>query len=60
MLGTEVKYDTPITRTITSANIDRLRFYLRCAGTGGNHLKGGTGIRRKSVCWFRYSVTVAG
>ncbi|EGO7673287.1 host specificity protein J [Escherichia coli] len=26
MLGTEVKYDTPITRTITSANIDRLRF----------------------------------
>ncbi|GHL49968.1 hypothetical protein ECZU29_48180 [Escherichia coli] len=25
MLGTEVKYDTPITRTITSANIDRLR-----------------------------------
>ncbi|MGH2224002.1 TipJ family phage tail tip protein, partial [Enterococcus faecalis] len=22
----EVKYDTPITRTITSANIDRLRF----------------------------------
>ncbi|MFU2220453.1 host specificity protein J, partial [Proteus mirabilis] len=25
-LGTEVKYDTPITRTITSANIDRLRF----------------------------------
>ncbi|HIH3368791.1 TPA: phage attachment tail tip protein J, partial [Escherichia coli] len=24
--GTEVKYDTPITRTITSANIDRLRF----------------------------------
>ena len=24
-LGTEVKYDTPITRTITSANIDRLR-----------------------------------
>ncbi|HBH8210065.1 TPA: host specificity protein J, partial [Escherichia coli] len=26
VLGTEVKYDTPITRTITSANIDRLRF----------------------------------
>ncbi len=25
VLGT-VKYDTPITRTITSANIDRLRF----------------------------------
>ncbi|BDO55079.1 phage tail protein [Escherichia coli] len=25
VLGTEVKYDTPITRTITSANIDRLR-----------------------------------
>ncbi|EMR9354380.1 host specificity protein J [Shigella flexneri] len=24
VLGTEVKYDTPITRTITSANIDRL------------------------------------
>lgn len=41
VLGTEVKYDTPITRTITSANIDRLRFYLRRAGTGGNHLKGG-------------------
>ena len=26
VLGTEVKYDTPITRTITSANIDRLLF----------------------------------
>ncbi|EJH0154802.1 host specificity protein J [Escherichia coli] len=26
VLGTEVKYDTPITRTITSAKIDRLRF----------------------------------
>ena len=26
VLGTEVKYDTPITQTITSANIDRLRF----------------------------------
>ncbi|WP_072097666.1 TipJ family phage tail tip protein, partial [Escherichia coli] len=26
VLGTEVKYDTPITRTITSATIDRLRF----------------------------------
>ncbi|TIZ29623.1 phage attachment tail tip protein J [Escherichia coli] len=26
VLGTEVKYDTPITRTITFANIDRLRF----------------------------------
>ncbi|EPB8435111.1 phage tail protein [Escherichia coli] len=26
VLGTEVKYETPITRTITSANIDRLRF----------------------------------
>ncbi|EOW3174435.1 phage tail protein [Escherichia coli] len=26
VLGTEVKSDTPITRTITSANIDRLRF----------------------------------
>ncbi|HDR7049653.1 phage tail tip protein [Escherichia coli] len=26
VLGTEVKYDTPITWTITSANIDRLRF----------------------------------
>ncbi len=26
VLGTEVKYDTPIIRTITSANIDRLRF----------------------------------
>ncbi|EOK5212552.1 host specificity protein J, partial [Escherichia coli] len=25
VLGAEVKYDTPITRTITSANIDRLR-----------------------------------
>ncbi|ELL3266290.1 DUF1983 domain-containing protein [Escherichia coli] len=25
VLGTEVKYETPITRTITSANIDRLR-----------------------------------
>lgn len=59
VLGTEVKYDTPITRTITSANIDRLRLTF-----GGRHWwkppQRGTGIRRKSACWFRYSVTVAG
>ncbi|MBW6085974.1 hypothetical protein KZ779_02215 [Escherichia coli] len=60
MLGTEVKVRHADYPTITSANIDRLRFYLRCAGTGGNHLKRGTGIRRKSACWFRYSVMVAG
>ncbi len=40
VLGTEVKYDTPITRTITSANMTVCAL-LRCAGTGGNHLKGG-------------------
>ncbi|ELD0487868.1 host specificity protein J [Escherichia coli] len=28
MPGAEVKYDAPVTRTITSANIDRLRFTL--------------------------------
>ncbi len=59
VLGTEVKYDTPITRTITSANIDRLRFTF-----GYRHWwkppQRETGIRRKFACWFRYSVTVAG
>ncbi|MCD5372944.1 hypothetical protein LQQ57_18240 [Escherichia coli] len=41
VLGTEVKYDTPITRTITSANIDRLRFTFGVQALVGNHLKGG-------------------
>ncbi len=40
VLGTEVKYDTPypdhhVCKHRPSA------LYLRCAGTGGNHLKGG-------------------
>ncbi len=60
VLGTEVKYDTPITRTVTSANIDRLRFTFRCAGTGGNHLKGGQESIGSPPAAFRYSVTVAG
>ncbi|STJ11355.1 putative phage tail component [Escherichia coli] len=59
VLGTEVKYDTPITRTITSANIDRLRFTFGVQALVETTSKG-TGIRRKSACWFRYSVTVAG
>ncbi len=61
VLGTEVKYDTPITRTITSANIDRLRFtfgFGRCRHW--ETTSKGTGIRRKSACWFRSSVMVAG
>ncbi|EIQ69827.1 phage tail fiber /phage host specificity protein J [Escherichia coli EPEC C342-62] len=59
VLGTEVKYDTPITRTITSANIDRLRLTLVCRHWWKPPQRG-TGIRRKSACWFRYSVMVAG
>ena len=59
VLGTEVKYDTPITRTITSANIDRLRLTFGVQALVETTSKG-TGIRRKSACWFRYSVTVAG
>ncbi len=38
VLGTEVKYDTPITRTITSAN--RSCFTFGVQAPGGNHLKG--------------------
>ncbi|EHW63802.1 phage tail fiber /phage host specificity protein J [Escherichia coli DEC9E] len=59
VLGTEVKYDTPITRTITSANIDRLRLLSACRHWWKPPQRG-TGIRRKSACWFRYSVMVAG
>lgn len=59
VLGTEVKYDTPITRTITSANIDRLRFTFGVQALVETTSKG-TGIHRKSACWFRYNVTVAG
>ncbi len=59
VLGTEVKYDTPITRTITSANIDRLRFTFGVQALVETTSKG-DGIRRKSACWFRYNVTVAG
>lgn len=59
VLGTEVKYDTPITRTITSANIDRLRFTFGVQALVETTSKG-TGIRRKSACWFRSSVMVAG
>ncbi len=55
VLGTEVKYDTPITRTITSANIDRLRFTFGVQALVETTSKG-TVIRRKSACWFRYSV----
>ncbi len=40
VLGTEVKYDTPITRTIVGKHRPSAPD-LRCAGTGGNHLKGG-------------------
>ena len=56
MLDTEVKYDTPITRTITSANIDRLRFTFGVQALVETTSKG-TGIHRKSACWFRYNVT---
>ncbi len=59
VLGTEVKYDTPITRAITSANIDRLRFTSVCRHWWKPPQRG-TGIRRKFACWFRYSVMVAG
>ncbi|EHV10645.1 phage tail fiber /phage host specificity protein J [Escherichia coli DEC4C] len=59
VLGTEVKYDTPITRTITSANIDRLRLLSACRHWWKPPQRG-TGIHRKSACWFRYNVTVAG
>ncbi|HGF3820360.1 TPA: phage tail protein [Escherichia coli] len=40
VLGTEVKYDTPITRTITSANIDRLRFTFGVQALVETTLKG--------------------
>ena len=40
VLGTEVKYDTPITRTITSANIDRLRFTFGVQALVENTSKG--------------------
>ncbi|OEG32955.1 phage tail protein [Shigella sp. FC2117] len=40
VLGTEVKYDTPITRTITSANIDRLRLTFGVQALVENTSKG--------------------
>ncbi|HCR6631219.1 TPA: host specificity protein J, partial [Shigella flexneri] len=40
VLGTEVKYDTPITRTITSANIDRLRLTFSVQALVENTSKG--------------------
>ncbi|WP_425341751.1 hypothetical protein [Escherichia coli] len=39
-LGVEVTKAKPVTRTITSANIDRLRVPLRGAVTGADHLTG--------------------
>ncbi len=59
VLGTEVKYDTPITRP------SRLQTSTVCAlPSVCRHWwkppQRGTGIRRKSAFWFRYSVTVAG
>ncbi|WP_420056261.1 hypothetical protein [Escherichia coli] len=44
VLGTEVKYDTPITRTITSAKHRPSALYLRC--TLVETTSKGTGIRR--------------
>jgi len=41
VLGTEVKYDTPITRDHHVGKHRPTALYLRRAGTGGNHLKGG-------------------
>ncbi len=59
VLGTEVKYDTPI------IGPSRLQTSTVCAlPSVCRHWwkppQRGTGIRRKSACWFRYSVTVAG
>ncbi len=59
VLGTEVKYDTPITRTITSANIDVCVLLSACRHWWKPPQRG-TGIHRKSACWFRYNVMVAG
>ncbi|MGQ7790685.1 TipJ family phage tail tip protein [Shigella flexneri] len=46
-----------MTRTITSANIDRLRLTFGVQALVQIHQ--GTGIRRKSARWFRYSVRAA-
>ena len=59
VLGTEVKYDTPITRTITSATSTVCALPSVCRHWWKPPQRG-TGIRRKSACWFRYNVTVAG
>ncbi|EMW68931.1 putative host specificity J domain protein [Escherichia coli 2749250] len=59
VLGTEVKYDTPITRTITSAKSTVCALPSVCRHWWKPPQRG-TGIRRKSACWFRYNVTVAG
>ncbi len=59
VLGTEVKYDTPITgpsrrQTLTDCVLPSVcRHWWKPPQRG-------TGIRRKSACWFRYNVTVAG
>ncbi|CAD5991527.1 Amino terminal end of Tail fibre J (plasmid) [Escherichia coli] len=59
VLGTEVKYDTPIPgpsrrQTSTVCVLPSVcRHWWKPPQRG-------TGIRRKSACWFRYSVMVAG
>ncbi len=59
VLGTEVKYDTPITgpsRRQTSTVCALPSVYRHWWKPPQRE----TGIRRKFACWFRYSVTVAG
>ncbi|OZO82065.1 host specificity protein J [Escherichia coli] len=59
VLGTEVKYDTPITRAITSQTSTDCALPSVCRHWWKPPQRG-TGIRRKFACWFRYSVMVAG
>lgn len=59
VLGTEVKYDTPITRPSRRQTSTVCALPSVCRHWWKPPQRG-TGIRRKSACWFRYSVMVAG
>ncbi|EOK9419425.1 host specificity protein J [Escherichia coli] len=56
VLGTEVKYDTPITRTITSANIDRLLVQIQ--RNGGWVTEKDITIKGKTTSQYLASVVV--
>lgn len=59
VLGVQVKYDNPVTRTITAANIDRLRFTFGVQSLVEANSKA-TAIRHRSGCKSILSAMVSG